>query len=274
MPMNADDVQAFVARCLTCPGFLSTTQGHIGNAPSMSPAFSSKQLEQIGLFQAFIVKVKHNGIRDVLPLTFRMLPALGEEMAFYRSYADEYLAIRADGPLSIPHQVSLFAEHLTRYLDGRSSRQSAALRDMLSHELAIWELHETMPVRELPRPAGALLWRGQMTVQHFASDVSRACALLKSNTFDPTRDRAACDQFIAYWRLWDGKAVEFFEIDELTAMLFLMVDGTRTIDAAAKELLDRGADQITSTDLVSFYGELVERGFMEPFHLANTVPAS
>jgi hypothetical protein len=268
MTSAPDRVQAFVARCLVDPSFLSTALDDPAGLDHATPRlFDESDLGRIALFQAFIVKVKHNGVRNILPLVFRMLPAVGQELAFYRSYAASYLAIRADGPLPVARQVQVMTEHLRRYLEQCTNPASAAVADLLTHELTIWRMHSGGPVPQ-PEPAdGAIVWRGRMELKFYDTDLSRACAALMAKTFDPGQDLAEREQTLAYWRPEHGETVEFFEIDELTAMLFSMVDGRSTLEGIAEQLAGRGLDQIGLGDLKQFFGELAERDFIG-FHAA------
>jgi len=267
--MEPDHIQAMAARCLVDADFLSTIfqrlQGLPGGSPDARDAaqlFEMENLERIALFQAFIVKVKHNGVRDVLPLTFRLLSAAGEELAFYRGYAASYLSVRAAGPLELANQVELMAEHLGRFAKRCPNPAAANLDDVLAHELQMWRLRGDEPAPGLQFVDDALSWRGRMELLRYRTDVARACAALAAKTFDPARDLVACEKILAYWRPPQSDAVESFEVDELTAALFSTVDGRRTVDDIAAGVAAMGLDQITRDDVAEFFDELEERGFI------------
>jgi hypothetical protein len=257
--MNHDHIHAVVARCLVDPKFLAE------NLEAADDAFADPAaVQRIALFQAFIVKVKHSGVRKALPLVFRLLAAIGEELAFFRYYAPSYLAVRGNGPVPLADQLKLFAEHLTRYLDTRQGAASAALHELLSHELNLWRMSSEMPLREQEGRSGALTWRGRMEVIRCATDVPRLCAALKAKTFTPTDGFAARDLLLAYWRPRSGGPAQAFEIDELTSLLFSLVDGRRSLDLIGDALSDIGLHDVTTADLKKFYGEMAKRKFLEP----------
>lgn len=260
--MNHDHIHAVVARCLVDPKFLAE------NLEGVNGVFAdAAALQHIALFQAFIVKVKHAGVRKALPLLFRLLPAIGEELAFFRYYAPSYLAIRSKGPMPLADQLKLFAEHLICYLDTREDAASAALRELLGHELTLWRMSSEKPPSDLESRTGALTWRGRMEVARCATDVPRLCAALKAKTFTPTDSFAARDLSLAYWRPRSGGPARSFEIDDVTCLLFSLVDGRRSLDLISGALSDMGLQSITTTDLKRFYGEMAKNEFIEPLAL-------
>jgi hypothetical protein len=261
--MNHDHIHAVVARCLVDPKFLA--ENLEGTDDALADAGGDAAAVQgIALFQAFIVKVKHTGVRNALPSVFRLLSAVAEELAFFRYYAPSYLAVRSKGPLPLGDLIKLFAEHLTRYLDTRQDAASAAFRELLSHEMTLWRMRAEMPPRQQDKRAGALTWRGRMEVARYATDVPRLCAALKTKTFTPTDSFAARDVSLAYWRSRGGGPAQAFEIDELTSLLFSLVDGRRSLDLIGAALADMGLQDVSTADLKRFYGEMAKREFLEP----------
>lgn len=262
-PLHPDRVQAFVARCLIDPTSPSSGAAACGDQ-DLIQAFDRSELDRLALFRSFIVKVKHNGVREVLPITFRMLSALGEELAFYRFHAADYLAIRARGPIPLPRLVHLMTDNLRRYLGERTDDAARALSDISMHELTVWRMLSDQRVHRRRAADGALAWSGRMKVETYATDIGRISRALAAGTFDPACDTAVHEQMVAYWLPQDKDTVESFEVDELTGLLFVMVDGLRTFDNIADELGSIGPDGIAAADLGRFFDELAERGFMEP----------
>ena len=116
----------------------------------------------------------------------------------------------------------------------------------------MWRLRCNEPAPELQLVDDALSWRGRMELRRYRTDVARACAALAAKAFDPTRDLVACEQILAYWRPPQSDAVELFEVDELTAALFSMVDGRRMVDDIAAELPPWGSTRSRVTTSRSF----------------------
>jgi hypothetical protein len=287
--MDADLIQAVVARCLVDPEFLpaaprraprlargtrrtakpSATREHQTAASddfaalAASDLFAPDCLERLSLFRGFIVKVKHNSVRRALPLTFRLLLAVGKELAFFRYYAPSYLAVRSSGPLALERQVQLMAKHLPRFLEADTSLAGRAVADVLMHEMALWSLRANCVEIQPPQSAGAIAWRGEMEIRRYGTDVLHACAALAARDIEPARDLRDRDHALAYWRPSDCDAVEIFDIDDLTALLFSMVDGHRSLADIAAQLAGIGMDQMTAPELDEFFRDLAARGFVE-----------
>jgi hypothetical protein len=258
--MHPDHIQALIARCLTEPDVLPAL-------PDDANGLDAASLQRIALFRGFIVKVKHNQVRKILPLTLRMLPAVGLELAFFSTYAPAYLAMRSSGPMPLDRQTTQFALDLQRFLDGQSGVMRDAVNDVLTHELKLWSLrseseaHEPSGVR--PGGAGRLSWRGRLELQRYGTSVLSACGALSVRRFDPDRHVKAEACTIAYWRAIDGDGVEFFEVDELTALLMSMAQRQRTITGVRRALTAIGVSQISRRDLEDFFRQLAERGFLQ-----------
>lgn len=287
--MDSDLIQAMVAKCLVDPDFLpapphlarrrergarrkakpsaSLEQNKEGSdefsALAACDLFAPECLERLALFRGFIVKVKHNQVRQALPLTFRLLPAVAEELAFFRYYAPAYLAIRAGGPLALEAQVQLMAKHLHDFLEQDTGLARKAIADVLTHELALWTLRSHGAAPRPPRSGGAIAWRGRLEIRRYGTDVLHACGALAMRNIDPARDLRDREHTLAYWRPADSDAVEFFEIDELTAFLFAMVDGRRTLEDIAERVAVLGMNQIGVPELEEFFQDLAARGFLE-----------
>jgi hypothetical protein len=277
--MDADLIQALVARCLVDPDFLpaaprrkakpAATREH-EKAPSdefaalaASGVFPPDCLERLSLFRGFIVKVKHNPVRTALPLTFRLLSAVGKELAFFRYYAPSYLAVRSSGPLALERQVQLMAKHLRQFIEADSSLTGRAVADVLTHEMALWSLRANSVEIQPPQSGGAIAWRGRLDVRRYRTDVLHACAALAARDIEPARDLRDRDHALAYSRPDHSDAVEVFEIDELTAFVFSMVDGRRSLADIAERLAVVGMGQITAAELDEFFRDLAARGFVE-----------
>jgi hypothetical protein len=285
--MDPDHIQALAARCLVDPEFLPTALRHRDAgasdphrpAPATSAAgstdagesaacaasrlFGKDELARVALFRAFIVKVKHNPVRNALPLTFRLLALLGEELAFFRSYASSFLAHRSGGPLPLELQTQLATEHLRQFLEPGERLAAAAVGDVLDHELTLADFRRSPLPQANQARDDAIRWRGRLEAKRYGTDVMHACAALAARNADPARDLRRRELCLAYWRPVDSDVVEVFEVDELTAFLFSMVDGGRTLADIAGQLAALELEQITLSDLRAFFGELAARGLIE-----------
>ncbi len=274
--MDADLVHLLVARCLIEADFLSDEAGAACGA-----ALGAIGLERLALLRGFITKVKHNSLRSVLPCTFRLLAVLGEELVFFRDYAPVYLAVRQDGPLPVERQLELLERHIRKHFDDSRAPTGEAIIDMLTHEATVWRIRSrTMPSQGRAAKRGAVAWRGILEMRQYRADVLAACAALSDRTFDRDRNLIQRPHTLAYWRAGDAGGVDIFEIDDITRVLFSLVDGRRGLRqiAAALSTIDLG--EFAWSDIRDFFAEAAQRGFVEPMsragraHLQGTkVPA-
>src|SRR5262249_26679620 len=165
------------------------------------------ELRRIVLCRGFIVKVKHNQVRKILPLTLRLLPAVGLELTFFSEYAPAYLAMRASGSVQIDRQVEQLAAKLKVFLDQRSGLDVDALRDVLTHELTLWSPKSTVVEQGGSRQRGHLSWLGRLELERYRTNVLAACGALASRQFDAGRHLEALDCTLAYWRPRDRDVV-------------------------------------------------------------------
>jgi hypothetical protein len=142
---------------------------------------------------------------------------------------------------------------------------------VLTHELKIWSLRSEV-VEPCSRPAGPLSWRGRLELQRYTIDVPSACGALAARRFDPDQRLPAAECTLAYWRPLGSDVVEFFEVDEVTALLVSIAERQRTIVGVGRALAAMGVKQISRRDLVDFFRQLVARGFLAPFTVKKTAP--
>ena len=259
--VDADRAHALVARCLTQPDFLAVALEQARNGSS--PLVGAAELERIALFAGFITKVKHNPLRSVLPCTLHLLALLGDEVAFFTSYVPAYAAHRANGPLTLDRQVELMSDALRAFIRERPARIRAAFDDMLRHEATLARLasHDAANGDDVGSRA-SVRWRGRFALERYAFDVASAYGALQQREFDLATGLRERDNLLGYWRPRGSDEVIFFETDELTALLFGLVDGHRTVADVARVLAANGLDEIAPAELEAFFGEAEERGFV------------
>lgn len=255
--MDSDRIQAQVA------GFLA------GSATLGAP-FDDCDLQRLSLFRGFIVRVKHNNVQKALPLTLRVLAASGLKLPFFVAYAPTYLSTRSAGPLPLDRQVQMLVQHLGAFLHDRADPTSAAAADVLVHEATLWSFRsEPVVLRDARAPRG-LSWRGRVAVRRYATDVLGACGALAARRFDPHQHVRAGEHSLLYWRADGSDGVEFFEIDDLTALLVSVAQRRRTVRGVAAQLAAMHAGHFAIPELDDFFDGLAERGFLQPRPAART----
>ncbi len=254
--MEADRAHAFIARCITDPAFLSAALG------GAAPAFERTDVEKLALFAGFITKVKHNPLRTVLPCTFRLLALLGAEIDFFAAYAPAYTAERAEGPLSDERRIELLGRQLETFLAERPPQVRTLLCDVLAHEAAVHRLGSAADAPAAAADGDALRWRGGAALNRYRVDVGRACAALRARRFDLGADLVVRDQILLYRRLPAEPEVAFFEVDELTWLLFSLVDGRRSARDVAAAVAALGFDELAPAQVEEFFADAAARGFV------------
>lgn len=277
--MDADRAHALVARFLTEPAFRTAVLEHAhrpatapspadgdgtsGDAALAAALVEPAELERLALFAGFITKVKHNPLRPVLPCTLRLLALLGDEIRFFALYSSAYGEERARGPLSLERQVELLGRHLEAFLADRPARIRALIGDVLAHEAALARAAAQVGAASAHEDSAGIRWRGWFSVERYRVDVAQACGALHRRTFDFETDLVERDQLLAYWLPAGAQEVSFFEIDELTNVLFGLADGRRTARDIAAALAALGLEAIGPADVDTFFAEAAARGFVE-----------
>ena len=275
--MNHDEVQLLAARCLTEPTFLTkalelaragrlTTTLEIPqlNLDEVSAAtvFGLEELQRLELFCGFITKVKHGGVRKILPATLRLIGHLDMELGFFVEFSKVYARARAGGPVPMEAHLLLLEEHLLPYLKHLSTSDRVLVRDVFLHEKALWQAARAQGEADGRDSEEGIAWRGRLLVQRFSTDVVAVCQALRQLAFRHGSYATDSDHLLAYWRAWEVTSVSMFEIDQLTALIFSEVDGNRTIPDIAASLVRKGLPEITEQELGDFFEEAAVRGLV------------
>jgi hypothetical protein len=275
--MNADLTQTLVAKCLTDPAFVSTTLGlshrasdELHNVSDIDADTEQREaiailgaatLERLRLFQGLITKVKHNPLRAIIPYTFRFLVAIRCEIAFFASYSIPYVDARTMGPLTVDKQLDLLDQHFSLFFDSQPLDIRRAACEVLRHELCVRRVRIASEANDRRYRTASVRWRGSFETQSFETDVLSICANLNKGQFTPPIDAGV--RRLAYWRTSGATAVSVCEIDEVTSLIFSLVDGLRTVENIADVLNTMGLFDIEAADLSNFFADAVGRGFVE-----------
>jgi len=223
--------------------------------------FEHAQLERLALFAGFITKIKHNPLRTVLPLTFRLLALLDAEIDFFAAYAPAYAEKRAAGALSEERRIALLEQQLDAFAAQRPPQVQALLRGVLAHEATVHRLvtSEASPGGEA---ASGIGWCGRAALGRYRVDVARACEALRARRFAFDADVVVRDQILLYRQLPERGEIAFFEIDELTWLLCSLVDGQRTPRDVAAAVAELGFSSLAPAEVEAFFADAAQRGYV------------
>lgn len=224
--MTARQVHAVIAAGLADPTLVSQWSGdpHALEAHGVDPA--NIDLAALGKFAGLSVKVRHNLLRDLLPLTFRLMNVAGLEIDVFAAYAIHRAPLGYAA--STEERVRDLMSFLEEWLD-RSDPTHALLWDVIRHEHALAELaRTTIPVAtrtSVPQIRGAIL------LHEMQCDPREAAAVLRQSR--PQLDAIARGQrFFCYQREDD---VRMIELDAFGYYALSFADG-RTAAAISRAL--------------------------------------
>src|SRR6185295_8406509 len=168
-------------------------------------------------------KVRHNGLRGDLPLTFRLLNVAGLEIEVFASYASfQAKEGKRYAPTSEARSrdLAMFLEH---WLDF-NKRDQALLWDLMRHEMALAMLRKACPntsetiedtsqAERCPRPNSVPRLCGEIVLHEMRSD-PRVVEVVLRQKRPRLNEVSLATFFFCYWR---RNADELFtlELDEL-----------------------------------------------------------
>lgn len=134
--MTARQVHSVIAAGLDDPTLVARWEGDPERLRREGIDPASIDLDALRKFAGLTIKVRHNGLRDELPRTFRLLNVAGIEIEVFSAYAE----VR-QGELAATTEAR--TRDLLAFLDGwldRSRREHVMLWDLIRHEHAVGQM--------------------------------------------------------------------------------------------------------------------------------------
>lgn len=217
-------------------------------------------LDALWKFAGLTIKVRHNGLRDDYPLTFRVMSAIGLEIELFAAYAGQRGARLA--PTTEQRVVELMA-FLERWLD-RARPDHLLLWDAIRHERALVELRRAAgeggasggvaTARSVPRVRGALI------LHEMSCDPRAIAGALTSRVLTPDAIPRA-PTCMAYWR---ADSLAILALDELGYYLLSRIDGKTSAAALHRALGLTGKTSPVVLDALTQLAALGVIGFGPP----------
>lgn len=265
--MKANKVHAVIAAGLHSPALITlwredpTQLRKCGIEPE---AFDFDALQK---FAGLTTKVRHNGLRLDLPLTFRLLNVAGLEIELFSAYATFRAASGsgyADTTAGRAQDLLHFMEH---WLDF-DRREHVLLWDMMRHELALTNLASVKPTSfapkpssatKIPRPADVPRVRGTITLIEMRSDPRVVGTVLQEKA--PRLNEVELGTFnFCYWRGEDAATIDILQLNELGFCLLTLIDGATATATLSRTIT---GENKTSRGIVRALGELAELGIID-----------
>ena len=262
--MNARRVHAVLAAGVQNPALIAAWRRdpELLRAHDVDP--TEIDLDALWKFAGLAVKVRHNGIREGLPLTFRLLHVTELAIDVFASYAAHCAAEGRRLGSSAEARGHDFVEFLEQWLD-LARPPHALLWDMVRHERALAQLARAAaapappkPPRAKARAGGAAVprLRDGLIVHAMQSDPRAVAARLRERA--PRLDGEPLEPCcFCYWR--GGAEAAIVRLDASAIYLLSLVDGERTAAKIHSALL--GGKRVTP-GFLQLLRELAELGVL------------
>lgn len=218
-------------------------------------------LEAVADFAGLSEKIRHNGCRAHLRMTFQLLNLTGLEIQLFRDYAPWSLRRRAEGLTSPMYRIDGLALFIGGWAEGGDPLRTL-LRDVLRHEHAVACLrtaqidHERSCPEVEPSSASIPARNGELVVRTFTCDPRQVQQVLEASPVNLGDIGRGARTFV-YQRTADR--LRALEVARPVGDLLTAVDGRRSVDQISAQLFGTGADR---SALLRLLEQLVEIGLL------------
>lgn len=250
--MIASRVHAIVAAGLENPELIARWKQEPESLRAYGVDPAAFDLDAIWKFAGLTAKVKHNGLRFDLPLTFRFLSLNGLEIEVFGAYAAHKARAGTRYTATTEGRIIELVDFLRDWLDFDRPEHSL-LWDLIRHETALAQLRKRAPSAQRSRAPHVV---GEIMLHEMTCDPRVLGKLLRRKSFDPDKVQRRTVH-LCYWNPGDPEELCILELDELGYHLLSLVDGKRSI-ADFNRLL--GGKSRISKKLTGAFGELARVG--------------
>ena len=268
--MKANKVHAVIAAGLHSPELITSWRQDPNQLRQCGIEPESFDFDALEKFAGLTAKVRHNGLRIDLPLTFRLLNVAGLEIELFSAYA----TFHAASGIGYANTTAGRAQDLQRFMEhwlDFDRTEHVLLWDTLRHELALTNLANLKPTLVRPKPSSATnvpRVRGSITLVAMRSDPRVDGAVLQEKA--PRLNEVELGTFnFCYWRDEAAAAISVLQLDELGFCLLSLIDGATTTATLSRMIT---GEKKTSPGIVNALIELAELGIIE-FSVAKTKAA-
>jgi hypothetical protein len=263
--MNASNVHSVIAAGLEHPELLARWR----QEPELLRGFGidpdSLDLNALWSFAGLTAKVRHNGLRANLPMTFRLLNIAGLEIEVFASYASHRASVGAGYAETTEGRTRDLLSFLEGWLDFEK-REHAMLWDLIRHELALTRLSKAVANTAVyglgapiaPRAASVPRISGVVILHEMRYDPRALVATLREK--HPRLEEAPSGPFhFCYWRRTAPVEIHLVEMDELGFCLLSLADGRRSVSEMSRLL---GGGRRPAKAFLNALGELASTGII------------
>jgi hypothetical protein len=234
--MRARALQAVLAAAIQNPHWLARWQQTPEPLERLGVDPGSLDLTSLVKFAGLTVKVRHNGLRTLIPVTFRLLSMAGLEIELFSAYALFRATLGAAYANSSEERLADLIAYLPQWVDPRRVEHTL-LWDLVRHEAALARLQRSNAAQPAA-PTRKLRAQGQIVLAEMSSDPREVAAELRQSV--PSLDRIAIAPHLwCYWRRDECTDILVLELDEFGYAALSRADGTRTPAQLSRELTGR-----------------------------------
>jgi hypothetical protein len=238
--MIASRVHAVIAAGLENPHLLTLWRREPDQLRHHGIEPEDLDLSALWKFAGLTAKVRHNGLRTDLPLTFRLLNVAGLEIEVFASYASFMAAAGRRYASTAEGRAQDLLSFLEQWLDF-DKREHVLLWDLIRYELALTQLSRmatskhTFPSTESrssstrPKPNARSVAHlcGEVVLYEMSCDPVALGAKLQEKS--PRLADVPLGTFhVCYWRRDATSEIHIMQLDELGFYLLSFADGERS----------------------------------------------
>lgn len=244
--MNARQVHAVLAAGVENPALISGWRAEPDRLVRLGIDPQCLDLDALWKFSGLTIKVRHNGVRQQLPCTFRLMAAGGLELALFADYAAFRSASEPRYATTTTQRTHDLVQFIASWIDP-SVPLHALLGDIARHEHALVCLNTPSPANVPSEGAGESVrvgasrasavaeLRGRFALHHMHCDPFVLAGALRQSV-PRLSDIRIQPHYYCYWRGGDEPDVSVLELDEFGYYLLSLVDGRRSVADLSRAL--------------------------------------
>jgi hypothetical protein len=241
--MTARRVHAVLAAGLENPALIGRWRDDPRALTGQGEELGKLDLDSLRKFAGLAAKIRHNGIREKLPLTFRLMSVAKLEIDVFAAHAEDRARKGERFAPAIDDKIRDLVAFLGTWLD-LDDVHHCLLWDLVRHEQALAELSQPPDAASTGAVAAGATRvtagsrpriNGQTILYEMRSDPDAVRDRLYQSA--PRLDDIDLGiKFFCYWRPDGADAIQILQLDELGYYLLGLIDGVRSVADLSAEL--------------------------------------
>jgi hypothetical protein len=263
--VKARQVHSVLAAGLQNPQLIAAWQADPQRLRQHGIEPGSVDLAALWMFAGLTVKVRHNGLREDWPLSFRLMNLVGLEIEVFTAYARSRAFKGPSYASTTQGKARDLIAFLGQWLD-RTKAEHSMLWDLIRHEEALARLAgpgaPTAPERQ-PRlqrtpTAASIPWVcGELILHEMRCDPRAIAAALRQSR--PPLDQVSLSEHrFCYWRL-GADDIRIVELDAFSYYALSLVDGARSAADLSRAL---AGNRRPAREFLQLLGQLGDAGML------------